>query len=107
MITMPIRPLQHQLEDISRDEFSSLLPREWVVRDKNKDYGIDVEVEVFDSKGYSTGLVFWVQLKATESTKESDRKKVPLDIETIEYYKSLDLPVLIARYSLEGSDMVN
>jgi hypothetical protein len=100
---MPIRPQQHQLEDISRDEFSSLLPREWVVRDKNKDYGIDVEVEIFDSKGYSTGLVFWVQLKATESCKESDRKKVPLAIETVDYYKSLDLPVLIARYSLEGN----
>jgi hypothetical protein len=33
---MPIRPLQHQLEDISRDEFSSLLPREWVVTIKIK-----------------------------------------------------------------------
>ncbi|MDT0605042.1 DUF4365 domain-containing protein [Thalassotalea castellviae] len=100
---MPIRPQQHQLEDLSRDAFSSLLPREWVVRDKNKDYGIDVEVEIFDHRGYSTGLVFWVQLKATESTKESDRKKVSLEIETVDYYKSLDLPVLIARYSLEGN----
>jgi len=41
---MPSRVKQHQLEDISRSKFSLSLPREWVMRDKDKDYGIDAEV---------------------------------------------------------------
>jgi hypothetical protein len=45
---MPKRPKQHQLEDLSRAKFQLCLPEEWVIRDKDKDYGIDCEVELFD-----------------------------------------------------------
>ncbi len=96
---MTKRVRQHQLEDQSRLKFSLAIPRNWVCRDKDKDYGIDVEVEIFDNKGRATGLAFWVQLKATESNEESVIKKIDLSIESIKYYKSLDIPVLIARYS--------
>jgi len=95
---MPSRVKQHQLEDISRSKYSLTLPREWVMRDKDKDYGIDAEVEIFDERGDATGLVYWVQLKATETSDKNAARKLDLSIDAIKYYKRLDLPILIARY---------
>ena len=73
------------------------------MRNKEKDYGIDAEVEIFSQEGQATGLVFWVQLKATEGRNEPLSKKVSLKIDTVKYYQTLGLPVLIVRYS-EASD---
>ncbi len=96
---MPKRPKQHQLEDLSRAKFQLCLPEEWVIRDKDKDYGIDCEVELFDQEENSTGLLFYVQLKATGSKKESDIFNIDFKIDTLEYFKQLEIPVLLARYS--------
>ncbi|MDO9027704.1 MAG: DUF4365 domain-containing protein [Candidatus Roizmanbacteria bacterium] len=92
---MTKRVKQHQMEDLSRSKFSLAIPRNWVYRDKDKDYGIDAEVELFDDNDRATGLVYWVQLKATKSNDETAVKKIDLSIESIKYYKSLDIPVLI------------
>lgn len=91
--------MQHQLEDLSRYKFGLALPGRWVFRDKDKDYGVDGEVEIFNSEEKATGLVFWVQLKATSSKIERTIRGIDLSLETIRYYKRLDIPVLIARYS--------
>lgn len=96
---MTKRIKQHQLEDLSRNKFGLAIPRKWVFRDKDKDYGIDGEVEIFNSKERATGLVFLVQLKATASKQQRTIKGIDLSLETIRYYKRLDLPVLVARYS--------
>ncbi len=97
---MPKRHKSHQIEDISRRAFEDLLPDRWVWRDKNKDYGIDGEVEIFDSKEHDTGLVFWVQLKGTESQNKTKILSVDLNVETLQYYKKLDIPVLLVRHSV-------
>lgn len=96
---MPKRPKQHQLEDLSRAKFQLCLPEEWVIRDKDKDYGIDCEVELFDENENSTALLFYAQLKATASRKESEIFNVDLKIDTLEYFKQLEIPVLLVRYS--------
>lgn len=96
---MPTRPNQHKLEDLSRAKFQLALPKRWVFRDKDKDYGIDGEVELFDESDKAQGLLFYVQLKATESEKESSILNVDLSIDTLKYYKQLDIPVLLVRYS--------
>lgn len=96
---MPKRVNQHEIEDISRAKFQLALPRKWVFRDKTKDYGIDGEVELFDNNKAPQGLVFWVQLKATESKEKSAILNVDFSIETLRYYKTLDIPVLLVRYS--------
>lgn len=96
---MPKRPKQHQLEDLSRGKFQLILPESWVFRNKDKDYGVDGEVELFDSNGIPQGLMFYVQLKATNSTNPRIILKVTLDLETLEYFKLLDIPVLLVRYS--------
>ena len=96
---MPKRPKQHRLEDKSRIRFQDILPDMWVYRDKDKDYGIDAEVELFGQNEKPQGLIFFVQLKATESKEKSTILNVDFNIETLKYYKSLDIPVLLARYS--------
>lgn len=96
---MTKRVKQHQLEDLSRSKYSLAIPSNWVFRDKDKDYGIDAEVEIFDDNNRATGLVYWVQLKATEAKAEATASRVDLRIESIKYHKKLDIPVLIVRYS--------
>ena len=95
---MPKRPIQHQLEDKSRAAFRLLLPDQWVFRDKPSDYGIDGEVELFDEHGQSQGLVFLVQLKATSSSDAKRNRRQSISLETLAYYRKLDLPVLVVRW---------
>lgn len=96
---MAQRTRNHILEDKSRNAFNKIIPETWVVRDKSKDYGIDCEVEIFDDSGNPTGLIFYVQLKATESQSNSLIKKVAFEIEKIAQFQSYNIPVLIVRYS--------
>jgi len=96
---MSKRPKQHQTEDQSKAKYNLAIPRAWVFREKDKDYGIDAEVEIFDENGNATGLLYFVQLKATESIKDPVMRKIDLSIEALKYYKSLDIPVLIVRYA--------
>ena len=86
---MPKRPKQHQVEDLSVVAFRKTLPRQWIYREKDKDYGIDGEVEIFDENDTATGIVFYVQLKATDSKSGTAQKKVKLKNEAINYYKAL------------------
>jgi tetratricopeptide (TPR) repeat protein len=95
---MPKRPRQHQLEDESRLAFRRAIPRAWVFRDSVPDYGIDGTVEIFDEKGGGTGRLFSVQIKATDEPNENLALTVPFRVETFDYYRSIDLPVLVVRY---------
>ena len=78
----PKRPRSHALETESRTAFESTLPNNWVYRRKEDDYGIDGEVEIFDDDGQTTGLLFFVQLKATEL----ENRNIRIRIETGNYY---------------------
>lgn len=102
---MPKRPKQHQVEDLSINALKNLLPREWVYREKDKDYGIDGEIEIFDKNDCATGIIFLVQLKATDTDDLKKQKRVQLSTESINYYKSLELPVLIVRYIEESKEL--
>ena len=62
------RPKQHQIEDDACEQFESSLPKSWLHRRQDKDYGIDREVEIFENEE-STGIIFKVQIKGTESPK--------------------------------------
>jgi len=95
---MPKRPREHVLEEESRKRFEQALPDQWVVRKPDPDYAIDAEVEVFGEDGNSTGLVFYVQLKATDEEGLPKALKLSFKKETIEYYHKLKLPTLIVRY---------
>lgn len=94
------RTRNHIIEDKSRLAFSEILPENWVYRDKDKDYGIDCEVEIFDHDGNSTGYVFWVQLKGTESQITHNIRNLSFTPEKIYQFQNYIIPVLIVRYSL-------
>lgn len=97
---MPQRPKQHQAEDNSILEFQKILPIEWVFREKDKDYGIDGEVEIFDNEGNATGKIFYVQLKSTKDKLNSKGKiTYYLKNSTANYYSEIQLPVLFVLYS--------
>lgn len=95
-VSGPRRTRNHVLEDISRRAFEAALPDEWVVRSIPKDYGIDTEVEVFEN-GQSTGSIFKVQLKSTETIK-TQAPSQKISIGHLSYWLKLDVPVMIALF---------
>jgi tetratricopeptide (TPR) repeat protein len=95
---MPRRPIQHQLEDESQRVFASALPREWVYRTLDHDYGIDGEVEIFERDGGATGQKFYVQLKARSEPGLETSPRVSVKSDTYVYYSRLELPVLLVLY---------
>ncbi|MFC9964330.1 DUF4365 domain-containing protein [Nocardia ignorata] len=86
------------LEDEARTAFKALIePLGWVVRAADaKDYGVDDEVEIFDS-GQATGLKFYVQSRGTDKVAATP---ISMRLRTAQqnYFAALDLPVLLARY---------
>ena len=96
--TMPKRPRQHQLEAESQHAFIGVLPRGWVYRSITPDYGLDGSVEVFDETEVATGGMFFVQLKGTDEDDLSKALCIRLRTETLAYYRTLLLPVLVVVY---------
>lgn len=80
--------------------FKSRLPADRALARERSglEYGIDLDVEMF-SEGSATGLEFSVQVKATESA--GDRPRVRIDIATLNYWHSLDRPVLLILWAHE------
>lgn len=98
MPEMPGRPREHVLGDEAQAALQSLLPSEWIYRPKPSDYGIDGEVELVSPKGKLTGRLFYVQLKGTDATNLGNVLRVRLKSSTLNYFRALDLPVLLVRY---------
>jgi tetratricopeptide (TPR) repeat protein len=90
------RPRNHILEDNSLAQFKSLLPSVWNLHTYVKDYGIDIQIEIFNDKGNSTGLRVYCQLKATDNSEDNDT--LSLDKEHFEYWAAHSDPVLLIRY---------
>jgi hypothetical protein len=86
---MPIRPRSHQLESESKAQFACVLPSNWVLRHADPDYGIDGQVEVFDVNNKATGLMFLIQLKATDALDLGDALSVQFKLDTLTYYRKL------------------
>lgn len=87
---------EQQLENESKVAFRSLLlPTGWIIRDKNPDVGIDMEIEFVKGEEVENRLL-WVQIKATESM-ESTNGTIPFRMETkhLKYYENAQLPVII------------
>jgi hypothetical protein len=79
VLPMPLRHPTHRLEDASRRQFESVLPDAWVVRPKYPDYGVDLEIEIFNEDGTHTGLICNVQVRATDVPEKA--QKVSIEVE--------------------------
>lgn len=95
LTAMPKRPREHKLEEESLAALKMLL-REWVIHDFRRDYGIDVQLEIFEKGGEASGLRCYGQLKATD--KDQAKDSLRLDRDHLEYWSSHTDPVLILRY---------
>ncbi|MDD2052547.1 DUF4365 domain-containing protein [Pseudomonas putida] len=90
------RHRNHVLEDMSITGLRSTLPDMWIIHNYENDYGIDVQIEIFEPNGKTTGLRIYGQLKATDSTEYDD--KLYLDREHFEYWSAHSDPVLLLRF---------
>lgn len=90
------RHRNHILESKSLTALREVLPETWVVHEFPQDYGIDVQIEIFDTAGNSTGLRIYGQLKATDKHEEED--VLSLDRDHFEYWAAHSDPVLLLRY---------
>lgn len=104
MQPMPARPRAHQLEEDSRNTFQGFLPLSWTFSPL-RDYGLDGQVEIFTRAGDRTGLLFGVQLKATDATVTIRPLPVRLSQTVISYYRSLPIPVLLCRFHARTGQM--
>ncbi|MEZ9018654.1 DUF4365 domain-containing protein [Vibrio lentus] len=102
---LPRRTRTHILEDLSVRKLESLLPDAWIYRIPSHDYGIDGEVEIIDTEGYTTGKKFLVQLKATDEENETKALKLRMKNSSLNYFNQLNVPILIVRY-LAKSDTI-
>lgn len=101
---MPQRVRNHVLESLSKDALSNRLtgPLGWVVRGIEIDYGIDVEVEIFEPDGHTTGLTFKVQLKGMDKPDHIGPYR-DIDVDHLAYWSRLDVPVLLVAYDDSAS----
>lgn len=97
-VDMPKRPRSHVLETESRHYFGSIIPKEWLFREEHPDYGIDGSIEVFDERGETTGLRFYVQLKATDSEHAQTQRTIRFKTSTQEYWHQQKHPTLLIQY---------
>lgn len=94
MTTKRVR--NHELEELSLAGLRFELPTKWVIHDFHKDYGIDVQLEIFEADGFATGLRCYGQLKATDNSADDD--VLALDRDHFEYWSAHTDPVLLLRY---------
>jgi tetratricopeptide (TPR) repeat protein len=97
------RTRNHVLEDLSLTALKRALPPIWVVHPFHKDYGIDVQVEIFDNNGNTTGLRVYGQLKATDNSEEAD--VLSLGRDHFEYWAEHTDSVILFRF-FAGSETI-
>ena len=93
------RPKQHIIEEESRKRFALLIPDEWVTNDFVKDYGKDINVEIFKDNESTVGKIFICQLKGSSKVVFNDVMEIPIKINVLSYYNTLQQQVLLVFYS--------
>ncbi|MAS93797.1 MAG: hypothetical protein CMO55_11450 [Verrucomicrobiales bacterium] len=102
---MPKRHRSHQIEDESKTFFRSVIPESWVFRELSHDYGVDGEIECFSSDGGSTGLKAMFQIKGTGSAAKRTQCSMSFRVDTLEYWRSMETPVILVRYCSVGKQI--
>lgn len=97
------RHRNHVLENMSVTALRAHLPETWVMHPFHSDYGIDVQIEIFEDDGSSTGLRVYGQLKATDNSENDDVLR--LDRNHFEYWSAHSDPVLLLRFFAESGKL--
>ncbi|MFW9767049.1 DUF4365 domain-containing protein [Vibrio parahaemolyticus] len=95
----PRRIKTHISESKSFDIVSKALPSEWIVREMTeRDYGIDLYVEIVKSDGSVTGDLVALQVKSTSDISFNKKNKFSLsgiNRSTLNYWEGLPVPVFV------------
>jgi len=94
---LPKRPTSHIIGDQAILVLRKLLPKEWIYRELNIDYGIDGEIEVVKSDGTVTGALCKVQVKGTNSNVKLLKYGISVSTTAVRYWVALPLPTIIFR----------
>lgn len=94
---LPKRPMSHIIGDRAVLALKNSLPKEWISRELNSDYGIDCEIEVVNSDGTVTGALCKVQVKGTNSDVELLKYGISISTNTVRYWLALPIPTIIVR----------
>ncbi|MDQ2977168.1 MAG: DUF4365 domain-containing protein [Acidobacteriota bacterium] len=70
------------------------MPSEWVVRPQDSDYGLDVQVQIFEN-GRITPLFFYAQLKATENLPKAEAPAWRFSTTRLLHYGQCPFPVML------------
>jgi tetratricopeptide (TPR) repeat protein len=100
---MPTRSRTHVIEDIADAHFALAMQPRWIVRKKDKDYGVDLEAELLTDDGTPTGQLFYVQSKATDN--EESAQSIQVKSDRIRYLTSFEVPAMIVRYSVPSNSL--
>lgn len=86
----------HNLEEISQNQLAKIaIERNWIYREKNKDYGIDGEIQIVDSENNVTERIMLIQLKATDNPVKNGIVKKSIYVKNLLSYEKQWLPVFI------------
>lgn len=108
-LTYPKRVIQHISETESYKIFSSKIPHNWVIRDlSERDYGIDLYVEIVGETNELKGDIVLIQLKSTKNikwTKKETHTFSKIKPSTAKYFYSLNIPVFIFLVDLSTKEL--
>ncbi|MFF2018920.1 tetratricopeptide repeat protein [Paenibacillus sp. NPDC058177] len=86
----------HNLEEISQNHLEKItIERNWIYRKKDKDYGIDGEIQFVDSENNVTERIMLIQLKATDTPVRNNVVKKAINVKNLLSYEKQWLPVFI------------
>lgn len=95
----PIRNITHTLERDAIDILSSHLPKEWIVREMTeRDYGIDLYIEIVGKNRKVTGQLVAIQVKGKSQisfNKNNEYTFSGIKRSTINYWTNLPVPVFL------------
>lgn len=95
----PLRHITHSLERDAIEILSSYLPKEWIVREMTeRDYGIDLYVEIVGKDRKVTGQLVAIQVKGKSKinfNKNDEYTFSRIKRSTINYWTHLPVPVFI------------
>lgn len=94
---LPKRPISHVIGDQAVLVLRNSLPKEWIYREANNDYGIDGEIEVVKADGTVTGALCKVQVKGTNSNVKLLKYGIDVSTTAVRYWVALPLPTIIFR----------
>ena len=105
----PKRIDTHISESISFNVVSSVLPKKWIVREvTERDYGVDLYVELVNNDGSVTGDMVALQIKSTQTIKFNSRNLSTFSgvkKSTVNYWLGLPVPVFLIVVELKTGNV--